>query len=106
MDNKLYEIQGRKLTQGEMTLGQTKRLLKFIAENNNSGLKNIKDVSSAIPWLVENELIEQALDIILSGDKSGIDWDNVSNTMLLRIGKDFLALNSEWITELANSLSK
>lgn len=107
MEQGKYQVQGRELHQGEMTLGQTKRVLKFVAAySDNPDFKKIKDVKSAIQWLLENDLIDQALDLILTGDKQGIVWDDLSNSVLVEIGTDFLALNREWIKKLKDSLVK
>lgn len=105
MENQSYEIQGKTLTQGEMTLGQTKRLIALTTKLVGADVTKIKDVSSAVSWLVDNNLIDQALDVILVGDKNGIIWDDLTNTQLEAIVSDFLAFNGEWIRKLSGSLT-
>ncbi|MDD5220584.1 MAG: hypothetical protein PHV11_08465 [Candidatus Bipolaricaulis sp.] len=104
MEKKSYEIQGKTLTQGEMTLGQTKRLIASTTKLVGADVTKIKDVSSAVSWLVDNNLIDQALDVILVGDKNGIIWDDLTNTQLEAIVSDFLSFNGEWIGKLSDSL--
>jgi len=99
-----YEIQGRRLSQGEMTLGRTKRLIGLTTELAGVDMSKIKDAKSAITWLIENDLIDRALDIILVGDKEGVIWDDLTNSQLEVIVSDFLAFNSGWIKRLSASL--
>jgi len=99
-----YEIQGRRLSQGEMTLGRTKRLIGLTTELAGVDMSKIKDAKSAITWLIENDLIDRALDIILVGEKEGIVWDDLTNSQLEVIVSDFLAFNSGWIKRLSASL--
>ncbi len=108
MGNQSYKIQGKTLTQGEMTLGQTKKLLELTAEiaEGAEDVTKIKDVKSAISWLLKRGLIDRALDIILVGDKDGIVWDDLSNSQLEEIVSDFLAFNGGWIRKLSGSLGK
>lgn len=105
MENKSYKIQGKTLTQGEMTLGQTKRLIALTATLAGEDVTRIRDVKNAVSWLIENNLINQALDIILIGEKEGVIWDDLTNSQLEAIVSDFLAFNSGWIRKLSVSLT-
>jgi hypothetical protein len=108
MESKSYEIRGKTLTQGEMTLGQTKKLLELTAEiaEGAEDVTKIKDVKSAINWLLKRGLIDRVLEIVLIGDKDGIVWDDLSNSQLEAIVSDFLTLNGGWIAKLSGSLKK
>jgi len=49
MENKSYKIQGKTLTQGEMTLGQTKRLIALTATLAGEDVTRIRDVKTLCP---------------------------------------------------------
>lgn len=106
MEKKTYKIQGKTLAQGEMTLGQTKRLFELIAEVSGEEIPDIKDIKGIVKWFLKQGLIDRALDIILIGDKDGIVWDELTNTQLEAIVTDFLALNAGWIKNLSGWLRK
>jgi len=104
---KEYLIQGRRLAQGEMTLGQTKSLARLTAEiAEGADFSQIRSVKDAVAWLVEHNLIDRVLDIILVGDKEGIVWDDLTNSQVEAIVSDFLAFNGGWIKRLSGSLEK
>lgn len=107
MKEKIYEIQGKKFTQTELTLGQDKKLIKLWKEMGVSvkELKNIDALGDLVDFLIKNQILEKFLSIILHGEITEVDWDAVTNSTLFEIVNDFLALNGRWIEKLRNFLN-
>ena len=107
MEKKVYQIQEKKLTQTELTLGQDKELIKLWKEAGLSAekLKDIQDLNGIIDLLIERKILERFLFIILNGPKEEIDWDAIPNSVLFEVISDFLALNEKWIGKLRNFLN-
>ncbi len=98
----------RLVKQRELTLGQDKKLLALVAEKDwdfSFAESDELEVRELLGWLATNDVIPELLDIILIGEKDGIDWNDITNSQLEEIVTDFFTLNSVWISKLKAALT-
>lgn len=103
MKDKQYEIQGVKLYQGVMTLGQDKKLLDLLSDKNIN-FDELTGVQGTIKYLIKENILEDILKTILKGDVESIIIDDLTNPELEEIISDFFELNGEWISKLSGLL--
>jgi hypothetical protein len=92
MEAKTFEVQGVKLTMGELLVGQFKELTALI-EDIDLGVDDKSKLSGLIDTLIVTKL-EAFMAIVFYGqDMTKINWNKVSFERLDEILESFLALN-------------
>lgn len=103
---KTYTIQGQLFTQDIMKFKQDKELILLWAKKDVK-FKEIFDVDgtmAALKFLVKNDIVDDFLRIVLVGDISKIDIDELNNEILLTIIEDFFFCNKKWIAGVVSLL--
>ena len=92
-----YSIQGKKLWQVELTIGQDIELVTLFSKLDGD---NMADVPGLLTELTKEGLIEQLFGIILKGPINEIDILEIPNSIFEKIVTDFLALNDGLLQKL------
>jgi len=89
-----------------MKFKQDKELILLWAKKDVK-FKEIFDVDgtmAALKFLVKNDIVDDFLRIVLVGDISKIDIDELNNEILLTIIEDFFFCNKKWIAGVVSLL--
>jgi len=97
-----YKIQEKELTQGELTIGQDIELFKLFQELMGDGDEAVP--TDMVNTLIETGKLEDMLQIILKGDVSAIEVNDITNSQLEAVVTDFLLLNGSLIAKLSTWL--
>jgi len=98
---KTYTIQGHSFSQDIMKLRQDKALIMLWADKDVKvqEIFKVDGVLAALKFLAQNDILDDFLRIILIGDTSKIDFDKLSNEILIEILNDFFFFNKQWLAD-------
>ena len=94
---KFYTIQGQKLRQKELTIGEDIALIKTFKSSLTG-----EDADTMFEAFLDMENLENWVKVILKGDIDAIDIKKITNTELQEVLADFFLLNRQMINNFVS----
>lgn len=107
MEQKTYKIQDKTLTQGELSLNDSKKMFALLKGIDWGQFKNAKaNTYEIVSNFLDEGTLELLIDVILKGEKpkgEAGDWLTASLTM--EVVTDFFGLNTSLMSNVSSFLS-